>query len=87
MKRSSRRVCGDWPDGASAAERNPKLLTSRIIKDVHDRQLRDLEAGSRLGEAQSGGFGLSLRQVLGRSLIQFGTVLTTDCPPQAAARR
>jgi hypothetical protein len=62
------------------------MLTPRVIKDVHDQQVRELEMRARACDNQvdcSGG----LRQTVGRALIQIGVGLAAECPPQLAARR
>ena len=62
-----------------------RVLTSRIVKDVHDQQLRELETRLRLCESQADCTG-GIRQIVGRALIHLGSGMAAECPPQLARR-
>jgi hypothetical protein len=62
------------------------MLTARVIKDVHDQQVRELQLRSRPYESQPD-CSEGLRQTVGRALVRFGFGLAGECPPQLAARQ
>ncbi len=61
------------------------MLTPRIIKDVHDQQVRELEMRLRPCESQADCTG-GIRQTVGRALIHLGSGMAAECPPQLARR-
>jgi hypothetical protein len=65
-------------------ERNPDVLTSLIVRDIHNQQVREMERALLNSKRRAAADRFGLRQRVGRGLIRVGFALAAENSRQQA---